>query len=45
MPKNEKLNIIVFIADDVSWDDLGCYGNTQVKTPNIDQLAKDGLKI
>lgn len=43
--QNEKLNIIVFIADDVSWDDLGCYGNTQVKTPNIDQLAKDGLKF
>jgi len=26
--QKEKLNIIVFIADDVSWDDLGCYGNT-----------------
>jgi len=43
--QQEKLNIIVFIADDVSWDDFGCYGNTQVKTPNIDQLAKDGLKF
>ena len=43
--QKEKLNIIVFIADDVSWDDFGCYGNAQVKTPNIDQLAKDGLKF
>tara|TARA_R110002126_G_scaffold710_1_gene4459 strand:+ start:72 stop:1520 length:1449 start_codon:yes stop_codon:yes gene_type:complete len=43
--QKEKLNIIVFIADDVSWDDFSCYGNTQVKTPNIDQLAKDGLKF
>lgn len=43
--QKEKLNIIVFIADDVSWDDLGCYGNTQVKTPNIDKLAKEGLKF
>ncbi|MBC8766607.1 sulfatase [Arenibacter sp. BSSL-BM3] len=43
--QKEKLNILVFIADDVSSDDLGCYGNTQVKTPNIDQLAKDGLKF
>ena len=43
--QKEKLNIIVFIADDVSWDDLGCYGNTQVKTPNIGQLAKNGLKF
>lgn len=36
-------NMIVFIADDVSWDDLGCYGNRQVQTPNIDALAKEGL--
>lgn len=43
--QQEKPNIIVFIADDVSWDDFGCYGNTQVKTPNIDQLAKNGLKF
>ncbi len=43
--QKEKLNIIVFIADDVSWDDIGCYGNVQVRTPNIDQLAKDGLRF
>jgi N-sulfoglucosamine sulfohydrolase len=36
-------NFIIFIADDVSWDDLGCYGNKQVETPHIDALAKDGL--
>ena len=36
-------NIIIFIADDVSWDDLGCYGNLDVKTPNIDELAKNGI--
>ena len=36
-------NLIVFIADDVSWDDLGCYGNDQVQTPNIDALAQDGM--
>ena len=38
-------NIIVFIADDVSWDDFGCYGNPYVKTPNIDKLAANGLKF
>src|SRR5690606_25486366 len=43
--QKEKLNIIVFIADDVSWDDIGCYGNVQVRTPNIDQLAKNGLRF
>ena len=36
-------NFIVFIADDVSWDDLGCYGNDQVQTPNIDALAQQGM--
>lgn len=38
-------NFIVFIADDVSWDDLGCYGNEEVQTPNIDRLAANGLKF
>ena len=36
-------NFIIFIADDISWDDFGCYGNLNVKTPNIDRLSKDGL--
>ncbi len=40
---DKKPNIIVFIADDVSWDDIGCYGNNDVVTPNIDALAKNGL--
>ena len=40
---NDKPNIIVFIADDVSWDDIGVYGNDQVVTPNIDNLAENGL--
>ncbi|SDM66891.1 sulfatase family protein [Kriegella aquimaris] len=40
---NEAPNIIVFMADDVSWNDLGCYGNTFVDTPNIDKLAANGM--
>jgi len=40
-----KPNFVFFIADDVSWDDLGCYGNEGVRTPNIDTLAKDGLRF
>ena len=46
--KKENLNqpnIIVFIADDVSWDDIGSYGNNFVKTPNIDKLANDGIRF
>ena len=36
-------NVIIFIADDISWDDFGCYGNNQVMTPNIDYLAENGV--
>ena len=38
-------NVIIFIADDVSWNDLGCYGNTFVETPNIDKLAANGMRF
>ena len=36
-------NIIVFIADDISWDDFGCYGNEVVQSPNIDRISSDGI--
>lgn len=38
-------NVILFIGDDISWDDFGCYGNTAARTPNIDRLAKNGLRF
>jgi arylsulfatase A-like enzyme len=41
----DKPNIVLIIADDVSRDDIGCYGNSQVKTPNIDRLAASGIKF
>jgi arylsulfatase A-like enzyme len=40
-----KPNVILFIADDVSWNDLGCYGNCDVKTPHIDRLASEGIRF
>ncbi len=43
--KNEKPNIVILLADDVSSNDIGCYGNPLVKTPNIDALAKDGMRF
>ncbi len=39
----DRPNFVIFIADDVSWNDLGCYGNPAARTPNIDRLAGDGL--
>ena len=37
-----KPNIVLINADDLGFGDLGCYGATKVKTPNIDRLAKQG---
>ncbi|KAI1301338.1 Arylsulfatase B [Halotydeus destructor] len=38
-------NIIMFIADDLGWDDVGYHGSPQIKTPNIDALAADGIVL
>lgn len=38
-------NIVVIMADDLGWRDLHGYGNDQVDTPHLDQLAKEGMKF
>ncbi len=38
-------NVILFIADDVSWDDLGCTGNPAARTPHLDRLAAQGRRF
>lgn len=38
-------NIIFIMADDMGYGELGCYGQTKIKTPNIDALAKEGMKF
>ena len=38
-------NFVIFLADDVSWDDIGAYGNPHIKTPNLDRLAKQGMRF
>ena len=43
--KSDRPNFIIIIGDDISWNDLGCYGNPTVKSPNIDQLASEGIKF
>lgn len=42
--KTRKPNVIVIVADDLGWADLGCQGCKDVPTPNIDSLAKDGTR-
>jgi arylsulfatase A-like enzyme len=40
---NTKPNIILVFIDDMGWADLSCFGNTDIKTPNIDRLAEEGI--
>ena len=41
--KNESPNIIFLLTDDQRWDALGCMGNQILQTPNIDQIAAEGI--
>ena len=38
-------NIIFIMADDLGYGDLGCYGQKEIKTPNIDRLAAEGTRF
>jgi arylsulfatase A-like enzyme len=41
----DKPNILFIFIDDMGFGDLGCYGNADVHTPNIDQLAQEGIRL
>lgn len=41
----KKPNILIFIADDLGWEEVGAYGHPVVKTPNIDWLASQGMRF
>ena len=42
----EKLpNPVIILADDLGYGDLGCYGARLVKTPNVDRLAREGVRF
>ncbi len=41
--RTENPNIVLIIADDLGYGDLSCYGQTHFSTPNIDQIAKEGI--
>jgi len=38
-------NIVWLIADDAGWNDFGCYGHPTIRTPNVDELAQEGLRF
>ena len=44
-PRSAKPNVVLIITDDVGYGDFGAYGSPDVKTPNIDRLAREGVKM
>jgi arylsulfatase A-like enzyme len=43
--KIKRPNIIFILADDLGYGDLGCYGQKEIATPNIDRMAKEGVRF
>lgn len=41
----ERPNFIIFVADDMAWEDCGAYGHKTIRTPNIDKLAQQGMRF
>lgn len=41
----KKPNIIFILADDLGYSELGCFGQTKIKTPHLDQMAKEGMRL
>lgn len=42
---NDRPNVVIIMADDLGYTDLGCFGCKDIRTPNIDSLAADGLRF
>jgi arylsulfatase A len=46
MSQNSKQpNVIIIYNDDLGYQDLGCYGSPNIKTPRVDELAKEGMRF
>lgn len=44
-PADDRPNIVIFLADDLGWGDLGIQGHPEIKTPNLDAFAAQGVRF
>ncbi|MBY0460940.1 MAG: sulfatase-like hydrolase/transferase, partial [Gemmataceae bacterium] len=42
---DKKPNVVIFLADDLGYGDLGCFGHPIIQTPNLDAFAKQGVRL
>ncbi len=42
---DKPLNVVIVLADDLGFGDLGCYGHPRIQTPNLDAFAKQGVRL
>ncbi len=42
---SRKPNVVIIFTDDQGYQDVGCFGATDIKTPHLDQMAKDGIRL
>jgi arylsulfatase A-like enzyme len=40
-----RINVVIILADDLGYGDLGCYGHPKFKTPNLDRMAAEGARL
>jgi arylsulfatase A-like enzyme len=45
LANGRRPNVLLILADDLGYGDLGCYGQTRIKTPHIDKLAAEGIRF
>ena len=38
-------NIVLILADDLGYGEIGCFGQKRIRTPNIDRLAAEGMRL
>ena len=44
-PKEQPPNVVIIFTDDQGYEDLGCFGSPDIRTPHLDQMAQEGIML